>query len=139
MTCGHTHCHADYGFEYSDEDVQEEDVDIENQYYNSKGERLKYQYAAGPISPIIALRQHGKHNHMSDIPAPVRLSYFLWSFTGLLEGEPQEALKGFQEVISMEGEQGEWHVPSIMPPSQQTTCLSQLMTQSTQCYVRLKR
>ena len=31
--------HADYGFEYSDEEVQEEDVDIENQYYNSKGER----------------------------------------------------------------------------------------------------
>ena len=29
--------HADYGFEYSDEEVQEEDVDIENQYYNSKG------------------------------------------------------------------------------------------------------
>ncbi len=33
--------HADYGFEYSDEEVQEEDVDIENQYYNSKGERLE--------------------------------------------------------------------------------------------------
>ena len=29
--------HADYGFEYSDEEVGEEDVDIENQYYNSKG------------------------------------------------------------------------------------------------------
>lgn len=28
---------ADYGFEYSDDDQQEEDVDIENQYYNSKG------------------------------------------------------------------------------------------------------
>lgn len=28
---------ADYGFEYSDEDVEEEDIDIENQYYNSKG------------------------------------------------------------------------------------------------------
>ena len=28
---------ADYGFEYSDEEVGEEDVDIENQYYNSKG------------------------------------------------------------------------------------------------------
>ncbi|MCJ1238657.1 COP9/signalosome complex subunit Csn2 [Varicellaria rhodocarpa] len=27
----------DYGFEYSDEEVEEEDVDIENQYYNSKG------------------------------------------------------------------------------------------------------
>ena len=30
---------------------------------------------------------------------------------GLLEGEPQEALKGFKEVISMEGERGEWWVP----------------------------
>lgn len=28
---------ADYGFEYSDEEPEEEDVDIENQYYNSKG------------------------------------------------------------------------------------------------------
>ena len=27
----------DYGFEYSDDDYAEEDVDIENQYYNSKG------------------------------------------------------------------------------------------------------
>ncbi|BDA40631.1 COP9 signalosome complex subunit 2 [Coccomyxa sp. Obi] len=53
----------DYGFEYSDEDVQEEDVDIENQYYNSKG---------------------------------------------MLEGDPQEALRGFQEVVSMEGDKGEW-------------------------------
>lgn len=30
----------DYGFEYSDEDPEEEDVDIENQYYNSKGVRI---------------------------------------------------------------------------------------------------
>lgn len=29
---------SDYGFEYSDEEQEEEDVDIENQYYNSKGE-----------------------------------------------------------------------------------------------------
>lgn len=27
----------DYGFEYSDEEPEQEDVDIENQYYNSKG------------------------------------------------------------------------------------------------------
>ena len=27
----------DYGFEYSDDDGDEQDVDIENQYYNSKG------------------------------------------------------------------------------------------------------
>ena len=27
----------DYGFEYSEEEAEEQDVDIENQYYNSKG------------------------------------------------------------------------------------------------------
>eukprot|EP00959_Pyramimonas_sp_CCMP1952_P197372 4127608-Pyramimonas_sp.AAC.1 len=32
---------ADYGFEYSDEEPEEEDVDIENQYYNSKGAGLE--------------------------------------------------------------------------------------------------
>jgi hypothetical protein len=31
---------TDYGFEYSDEEQEEEDVDIENQYYNSKGEAV---------------------------------------------------------------------------------------------------
>ena len=34
---GDSDMEEDYGFEYSDEDYQEEDVDIENQYYNSKG------------------------------------------------------------------------------------------------------
>ena len=29
----------DYGFEYSEDDEEEEDVNIENQYYNSKGLR----------------------------------------------------------------------------------------------------
>ena len=29
----------DYGFEYSDEEPEEQDVDIENQYYNTKGVR----------------------------------------------------------------------------------------------------
>jgi len=29
----------DYGFEYSDEDQDEEQVDVENQYYNAKGGR----------------------------------------------------------------------------------------------------
>lgn len=32
----------DYGFEYSDEEPEEQDVDIENQYYNSKGLLLAY-------------------------------------------------------------------------------------------------
>ncbi|XP_038992850.1 COP9 signalosome complex subunit 2-like [Hibiscus syriacus] len=53
----------DYGFEYSDEEPEEQDVDIENQYYNSKG---------------------------------------------LLETDPEGALVGFSEVVSMEPEKAEW-------------------------------
>jgi len=53
----------DYGFEYSDDDAEEEDVNIENQYYNSKG---------------------------------------------LIEEDVEAALAGFQEVIRMEEEKGEW-------------------------------
>ena len=53
----------DYGFEYSDDDQEEEDVNIENQYYNSKG---------------------------------------------LLESDVDAALAGFEEVVSMEEEKGEW-------------------------------
>jgi hypothetical protein len=32
----------DYGFEYSDEEPEEQDVDIENQYYNSKGKYFSF-------------------------------------------------------------------------------------------------
>ena len=53
----------DYGFEYSDDDAEEEDVNIENQYYNSKG---------------------------------------------IIEEDEEAALEGFQEVIRMEEEKGEW-------------------------------
>lgn len=40
---------ADYGFEYSDEEVEEEDVDIENQYYNSKGAPAAFAYKASHL------------------------------------------------------------------------------------------
>jgi len=53
----------DYGFEYSDDDQEEEDVNIENRYYNAKGDLAE------------------------DVDA---------------------ALAGFQEVVSMEDEKGEW-------------------------------
>lgn len=43
----------DYGFEYSEDEYAEEDVDIENQYYNSKGGR-----------PAPVPRRHlGSHHH----------------------------------------------------------------------------
>ncbi len=81
---------ADYGFEYSDEEVEEEDVDIENQYYNSKGTDL------GRLQLYV-----------------VRLLDPSWfgsvHCAGLLEGNDQtDALKGFQEVVKMEPDKAEW-------------------------------
>ncbi len=85
------HRRADYGFEYSDEEAEEEDVDIENQYYNSKGA------AALP--------------HLGTSPSCT--SGTLWTMcafcAALLEGDnAKEALVGFGQVLKMETEQGEW-------------------------------
>mmetsp|Transcript_33556 Transcript_33556/g.99906 ORF Transcript_33556/g.99906 Transcript_33556/m.99906 type:complete len:438 (-) Transcript_33556:1484-2797(-) len=54
----------DYGFEYSDEEPDEEDVDIENQYYNAKGSKDSE--------------------------------------------DTKDAIEGFNQVVEMEGEKGEW-------------------------------
>jgi len=81
---------ADYGFEYSDEEVEEEDVDIENQYYNSKGTDLgRLQlYVVRLLDPSRFGSVH---------------------CAGLLEGNDQtDALKGFQEVVKMEPDKAEW-------------------------------
>lgn len=40
----------DYGFEYSEEEPEEQDVDIENQYYNSKGNSPEFQYVCFSIA-----------------------------------------------------------------------------------------
>ncbi|PPS11181.1 hypothetical protein GOBAR_AA09474 [Gossypium barbadense] len=48
----------DYGFEYSDEEPEEQDVDIENQYYNSKGfkalkQTVKLYYRLGKYKEMM--------------------------------------------------------------------------------------
>ena len=81
----------DYGFEYSDDDQEEEDVNIENTYYNAKGclddepdEALKsFREVVSMESRASGVR--GKHR-----PKPSPLS---------LTPHPQ---------VSMESEQGEW-------------------------------
>lgn len=45
----------DYGFEYSDEEPEEQDVDIENQYYNSKGFFLSFlEYCSQNLNFVMA-------------------------------------------------------------------------------------
>jgi len=85
---------ADYGFEYSDEEPEEEDVDIENQYYNSKGKLHK--------------------PHFVEAGCRLRTTTRLCpACAGMLEGDdPQEALDGFRQVVTMEQDKGEWCAPA---------------------------
>ena len=73
------------------------------------------------MSSCHGLREDDRHDEY--LRLLVRLSF---GCAGLLEGEPQEALKGFQEVISMEGEQGEWYVSCTVASSHYMLCISSL-------------
>jgi len=59
----------------------------------------------------------------------------IWvSHTGLIEGDdPKEALKGFQEVVSMEAEKGEWWALDIPQMRVQHYHLLHLHLKSTSC------
>ncbi|KAI7840317.1 hypothetical protein COHA_006099 [Chlorella ohadii] len=52
----------DYGFEYSDEELEEQDVDIENQYYNSKGllESEDYEEALAGFNQVLKMEGDDK-------------------------------------------------------------------------------
>jgi hypothetical protein len=127
---------ADYGFEYSDEEPEEEDVDIENQYYNSKGGRSESAaaWAAPAPAPAPCTTQHQESPMLYLLFLdPLAAGYSLTCINckavgehglrrsahdklkdlhlaaGMLEGDdPREALDGFRQVVAMEQDKGEW-------------------------------
>jgi len=52
----------DYGFEYSDEDTEEENVDIENQYYHAKEslEGNEYEEALEGFAAVSTCRRRSR-------------------------------------------------------------------------------
>ena len=131
---------ADYGFEYSDDEPEEEDVDIENQYYNAKGAQLASQSApsaprrASPAPQVwrfCARTQHSARARVSSRALRCLLCgcaarcagrgslvppCLTCCSAGLLESDdPKDALDAFASVIQMEKEKGEWCV-SVAPP-----------------------
>ena len=50
----------DYGFEYSDEEQDEEQVDVENQYYNAKGTFKTFVSLFFFLSPSLEKRVQAK-------------------------------------------------------------------------------
>jgi hypothetical protein len=87
--------HADYGFEYSEDDEPEEDeqIETENTYYGAKG----------CISCM-----HTSHTFPQLYVALKLQDVFL--SPAALEGENyQEALEGFEKVVALENsDKGEW-------------------------------
>lgn len=76
----------DYGFEYSDEEPEEEDVDIENQYYNAKGalESDDPQEALDGFKTVIEMEQEKGEWGFKALKQTVKLHYRLGNHTEMM-------------------------------------------------------
>mmetsp|Transcript_5110 Transcript_5110/g.9638 ORF Transcript_5110/g.9638 Transcript_5110/m.9638 type:complete len:437 (-) Transcript_5110:163-1473(-) len=76
----------DYGFEYSDEEPEEEDVDVENQYYNAKGslENDDPQQALDGFATVIAMEQEKGEWGFKALKQTVKLHYRLANFVDMM-------------------------------------------------------
>ena len=80
------------------QEQDEEDVDIENQYYNAKG-----GMCAGRADAVLL---GSRPRLLTPRDDPCCCCLFM---TGLKDAEdPKEAIDGFNQVVGMEGEKAEW-------------------------------
>ena len=81
----------DYGFEYSDDEPEEEDVDIENQYYNSKGllESSDPQDALDGFALVVAMEQDLGEWGFRALKQIVKLHYKLGNHDKMMESYRQ--------------------------------------------------
>uniref|UniRef100_A0A0E0FK46 COP9 signalosome complex subunit 2 n=1 Tax=Oryza nivara TaxID=4536 RepID=A0A0E0FK46_ORYNI len=105
----------DYGFEYSDDEPEEQDVDIENQYYNSKG-YASCPWRASGWGQLAVSRDCVREGALTSVHG------LWWSRyrekkvkrrnnrrrEGMVETDPEGALAGFDQVVRMEPEKAEW-------------------------------
>mmetsp|Transcript_25672 Transcript_25672/g.35458 ORF Transcript_25672/g.35458 Transcript_25672/m.35458 type:complete len:438 (+) Transcript_25672:60-1373(+) len=77
----------DYGFEYSDEEPEEEDVDIENQYYNAKGmlEGDEPQVALDGFATVVKMEHEKGEWGFKALKQTVKLHYRLGNFKEMME------------------------------------------------------
>ncbi|KAG2448992.1 hypothetical protein HYH02_005746 [Chlamydomonas schloesseri] len=77
----------DYGFEYSDEDPEEEDVDIENQYYNAKGmlEGDDPREAIDGFKQVVEMEQEKGEWGFKSLKQLVKLHYKLGQYAKMME------------------------------------------------------
>ncbi|MEW5312465.1 MAG: hypothetical protein WDW38_004098 [Sanguina aurantia] len=77
----------DYGFEYSEEEPEEEDVDIENQYYNAKGmlEGEDLSEAADGFKAVVKMEQEKGEWGFKALKQLVKLYYKMQKYDKMME------------------------------------------------------
>ena len=84
----------DYGFEYSDEDTEEENVDIENQYYHAKEslESNEYDQALEGFAQVVDMQQEKGEWGFKALKQQVKLRFKLQQF--------EEMMKAYRDMLS---------------------------------------
>ncbi|QDZ22824.1 subunit 2 of COP9 signalosome complex [Chloropicon primus] len=77
----------DYGFEYSDEDTEEENVDIENQYYHAKEslEGNEYEEALEGFAAVVDMQEEKQEWGFKALKQIVKLRFKLQQYDKMME------------------------------------------------------
>ncbi|KAL9277430.1 hypothetical protein ACSQ67_025025 [Phaseolus vulgaris] len=102
----------DYGFEYSDEEQEEQDVDIENQYYNSKGlVETDPEGALAGFAEVVRMEQEKAEWGFKALKQTVKLYYRL--------GRYKEMMEAYREMLT--------YIKSAVTRNYSEKCINSIM------------
>ncbi|KAH1194468.1 COP9 signalosome complex subunit 2 [Glycine max] len=102
----------DYGFEYSDEEQEEQDVDIENQYYNSKGlVETDPEGALSGFAEVVRMEQEKAEWGFKALKQTVKLYYRL--------GRYKEMMEAYREMLT--------YIKSAVTRNYSEKCINSIM------------
>ncbi|CAF2164225.1 unnamed protein product, partial [Brassica napus] len=102
----------DYGFEYSDEEQEEQDVDIENQYYNSKGNiETEPEEALSGFAEVVRMEPDKAEWGFKALKQTVKIYYRL--------GKYREMMDAYREMLT--------YIKSAVTRNYSEKCINSIM------------
>ncbi|KAG2288715.1 hypothetical protein Bca4012_030370 [Brassica carinata] len=102
----------DYGFEYSDEEPEEQDVDIENQYYNSKGNiETEPEEALSGFAEVVRMEPDKAEWGFKALKQTVKIYYRL--------GKYREMMDAYREMLT--------YIKSAVTRNYSEKCINSIM------------
>ncbi|GMY19913.1 COP9 signalosome complex subunit 2-like, partial [Fagus crenata] len=102
----------DYGFEYSEEEQEEQDVDIENQYYNAKGlVETDPKGALAGFSEVVNMEEEKAEWGFKALKQTVKLYYRL--------GKYEEMMEAYREMLT--------YIKSAVTRNYSEKCINSIM------------